>query len=742
MRLTRRPFAPLALVSIAGLAIGIALFDRDSHAGTQPGAATGAPRAAPAGVLLHDPAAIKDTLAIRRIVMYRSGVGSFERRGSVENDADVQLRFKTDQINDILKSMVVLDLSGGQIAGVAYGSKEPLDRRLASFGIDISSNPGMTDLLGQLRGSKVSVTTADGAVSGTILGVEVRAEAQGESKEPIKVPYLNLVTDKGIRSVSLRTATNVTLDDPALNEELTKALATLAEYRADRTKTVDIHLRGKGSRDIVVSYVQEMPVWKTSYRLVLPELGQDKKPKVVMQGWAIVENTTDEDWNNVSLSLVSGRPVSFRMDLYEPLYMGRPEVPVPTIPGVMPRIYATGTGGGERAWVSSPGNAGGIDGAEDLSGLKADAEYRQDKPAAAKSLARRNAPAPASVMERSAGRPISGGDMASSSAAAMAQGQESGEVFQYELTSPVTIERQRSAMLPIISGDIEGRRVSIYNRNDNPTNPMRGVEIRNTTKLQLLPGPISVFDGAAYAGDAQIGHIAPGDRRLLAYAVDLDVVASLEESSTSDVRRLKIVDGLLQQTTTTRTTQKYTFTNKDTARERTVVVEQDRMIGWTLVEPQKPSDQTESLYRFDVPIAAGGNAPLTIVSEITQGQNLQLLSYDLNTLLQYSKSGKASDKVVDAFREAAKRQAAIQDVERSIAKLDAERNELTQDQARIRENMGHIDQSSQLYRKYMQKLTDQEERMDQLVNELANARKALTAAQNSLAEYLRGLNVE
>ncbi|MFO0833838.1 MAG: hypothetical protein U0638_02620 [Phycisphaerales bacterium] len=756
MRITRRPFAPLALVSIAGLALGIAFFDRDTKAGlpagTQNGAHGAAPASAPAGgVLFHEPIAVKDTLAIRRIVMYRSGVGSFERRGTVENDADVQLRFKTDQINDILKSMVVLDLSGGQIAGVSYGSKEPLDRRLASFGIDISSNPSMTDLLEQLRGSKVSVTTADGAVNGTILGVEIRAEAQGESKEPIKVHYLNLVTDKGIRSVSLKTATNVTLDDAALNEELTKALSTLAEYRADRTKTVDVHLRGQGSRNVVVSYVQEMPVWKTSYRLVLPELGQDKKPKVVMQGWAIVENTTDEDWNNVSLSLVSGRPVSFRMDLYEPLYMGRPEVPVPTIPGVMPRIYATGTTGEGRAVVNTPGNVPQFDDAGGIAASKEDAEYRKDKAVLkSRSAGRPGAPAPttapAGLMEAGksalAERMVSGGDMASYSAAAMAQGQESGEVFQYELTSPVTIERQRSAMLPIISGDIEGRRVSIYNRNDNPTNPMRGVEIKNTTKLQLLPGPISVFDGAAYAGDAQIGHIAPGDRRLLAYAVDLDVVASLEESSTSDVRKLKIVDGLLQQTTTTRTTQKYTFTNKDTARERTVVVEQARMMGWTLVEPQKPSDQTEVLYRFDVPIAAGGNSPLSITSEITQGQNMQLLSYDLNTLLQYSKNGKASDKVVEAFREAGKRQAAIQDVERTIAKLDAERNELTQDQGRIRENMGRVDQSSQLYRKYMQKLTDQEERMDKLVTELDAARKSLTAAQSNLAEYLRGLNVE
>ncbi|MBL8761270.1 MAG: hypothetical protein JNL50_08215 [Phycisphaerae bacterium] len=757
MRTTRRPFAPLALVSIAGLALGIAMFDRDTKAGAPGGpgeggqnaAKAGAPKAsAPAaGVLFRDPIELKDTLAIRRIVMYRSGVGSFERRGSVENDADVQLRFKTDQINDILKSMVVLDLSGGQIAGVSYGSKEPLDRRLASFGIDISDNPSMTELLGQLRGSKVSVTTADGAVNGTILGVETRAEAQGESKEPIKVAYLNLVTDKGIRSVSLKTATNVTLDDKDLNEELTKALSTLAEYRADRTKTVDIHLRGQGQRNVVVSYVQEMPVWKTSYRLVLPDMGQEKKPRVVMQGWAIVENTTDEDWNNVSLSLVSGRPVSFRMDLYEPLYMGRPEVAVPTIPGVMPRIYATGMGGESRFLNTTAGVP-----QYDLDGAMEDAAEsgaeRKDKGIRNRSAGRPGAPGepPPSSMALGkmalAERAVTAADMAGYSAAAMAQGQESGEVFQYELTSPVTIERQRSAMLPIISGDIEGRRVSIYNRGDNPTNPMRGVEIKNTTKLQFLPGPISVFDGAAYAGDAQIGHIAPGDRRLLAYAVDLDVVASLEESSSTDIRKLRIVDGLLEQTSTTRTTVKYTFTNKDTARERTVVVEQARMMGWTLVEPQKPSDQTEALHRFDVPIAAGGSAPLSITSEITQGQHLQLLSYDLNTLLQFSKSGKASEKVVEAFREAAKRQGAIHEVERTIAKLDAERNELTQDQARIRENMTRIDQTSQLYRKYMQKLTDQEERMDKLVTEMDAARKALTAAQNNLAEYLRGLNVE
>lgn len=737
-RSLRRPFAPLALATIAGLTVGICLLDDQRADAHSVGAAPEI--VAPART---SPVEVKDSLGIRRIVMYRSGVGSFERRGSVENDAEVQLRFKTDQINDILKSMVVLDLSGGQIAGVSYGSKEPLDRRLASFGIDISSSPSMIDLLDQLRGSKVSVTTADGPVGGTILGIESRAESQGEVKEPIHVPYVNLVTPQGIRSVNLRTATNVTLDDPALNEELTKALSVLAEYRADRTKTVDIHLRGKGARDIVVSYVQEMPVWKTSYRLILPELGADKKPKVVVQGWAIVENTTDEDWNNVSLALVSGRPVSFKMDLYEPLYMWRPDVPVPTIPGVMPRVYATGALGG--GWQSPFQN----------NNVQADAQFdeaRKDKDAGREDqMIRSRGRAPAATASSpgnmspglaKAERPISDRDMTGYAAAAMAQGQESGEVFQYELTSPVTIERQRSSMLPIIGGDIEGRRVSIYNRYDNPTNPMRGVQIKNTTKLQLLPGPISVFDGATYAGDAQIGHIAPGDTRLLAYAVDLDVVASLEDSSSSEVRKVRIVDGLVEQTTTSRSVVKYSFTNKDTARERTIVVEQPRSIGWTLVEPTKPSDQTENVYRFDVQVPAGGSSPLAITTEITQGQRLQLLAMDLDTLLAYAKDGKASDNVVEAFREAAKRNSAIQEVERRIAALEGERNEMTQDQGRIRENMQRVDQSSQLYRKYMQKLTDQEERMDKLGTELENARKQLTETQAKLAEFLRNLRVD
>ena len=292
-------------------------------------------------------------LDIRKITMYRSGVGSFQRQGQVDGDTSVQLRFKTEQINDILKSMVVLDLSGGQIEGISYGSKEPLSKRLASFGVDISDNPDMAKLLGKLRGAVASVTTNEGAVSGTILGVEMREQAQGQSQKPVQVAFLNLVTGTGIRSFDLTKVNSVELQDKELAGELSKALAALAEHRADRTKTVEIALRGQGARNVVVNYIHEMPVWKASYRLVLPDESKAvEKPSIpidktkgtlALQGWAIVENPTDEDWKDVTLSLVSGRPVSFQMDLYEPLFVFRPEIPVPTVPGVMPRAYAGGS---------------------------------------------------------------------------------------------------------------------------------------------------------------------------------------------------------------------------------------------------------------------------------------------------------------------------------------------------------------------------------------------------------------
>lgn len=699
-------------------------------------------------------------LPIRRITLYRSGVGAFERRGLVEGDNKVQLRFNTDQINDILKSMVVLDLSKGkgQIEGVSYSSKEPLSRRLSSFGVNISDNPSAGEILNRLRGTKVKIKTPAGESTGTIMNVEkkptVLPGGTGGPPQVVDLPWINLVTEAGIKSVNLTESTGFEILDSALADELNKALAALAEYRAERTKTVDINLRGEGAREIVVGYVQEAPVWKPSYRLILPEAkkrgneeakkGEDKKDAakgdaLTIQGWAIVENTTDEDWTNVRLGLVSGRPVSFTMDLYEPLYVARPAVPVPTVPGVAPRSYAGGQTPAEPS-----GNFGAAPEFDARSALADRMAPGSPAPAAASTgrVMNRAKAGRAEMDDKNYAKAINAEDMAGYAAKAQAQAIEVGEVFQYELEAPVSVERQRSAMLPILSSAIDGRRVSIYNASDSSEHPMRGVWITNSTNLQLMPGPISVFDNGAYAGDAQIGHVPAGDKRLLAYAVDLDVAARQETEDKGITRKVRIVRGLIEQTILRRVTNSYFFDNKDKARDRAIIVEQAKINDWKLAAPEKPLEQTEGIYRFEVNVDAGKAAKLAVTQENTSLSSYTLLSQSMPTLLQYQKDGVASQAVIDAFREAAKKQATIADTQKKIADLENERKTIDADQGRIRSNMNTIDRQSELYARYMKKLTEQETKLEDTAKTMDTLRAQLESQQRDLDAYLSSLNVE
>jgi hypothetical protein len=505
---------------------------------------------------------------------------------------------------------------------------------------------------------------------------------------------------------------------------------------------VDVNLQGQGARDVVIAYVQEAPVWKTSYRLVLPDTpkGKDGKPvkkdpsaaadRFTIQGWAIVENTTDDDWKDVTLSLVSGRPVSFKMDLYEPLYVYRPQIPVPMVPGVLPPLYAAA----DQAWSDKDMDRKALK-TPMLEEAEKRAYRRAEDPGAAgryayDGFAKVDAP------------PLSSAEIANYSAAAQANAKEMGEVFQYELDHPVTVERQRSAMLPIISSGIDGRRVSIYNPGDGGEHPMRGLEITNSTDLQFMPGPISVFDGGSYAGDAQIGHVPAGDKRLLAYAVDLEVNSVHEEDSTQDLRKIRIVRGLFEVTNLRQMVSKYTFTNKDKARGRTLVVEQPRAGGWDLKKPEKPSEVTDSLYRFELPMEAGGSGKIAVVQERVESTSISLTQFDLPTLVEYSKQGHVSAKVIEAFQEAARLQAAVGDIQRQIADLEKQQQEISADQGRIRQNMQTIDKASPLYARYLQKLTEQETKLESLVEQVKVANTALKGAQEKMTGYVANLNVE
>src|SRR6476619_2852785 len=301
-----------------------------------------APEKGNGGNAATQPANLKPavSLPISQVILFNSGVGHFTRSGEVEGDARVDLTFPEQDVNDLIKSMTLRDLSPtGKVAAVTYDSHDPIDRTLASFAINLNNSPSLAQILTQARGEQVEVSlvntaTQPGSLTGKIIGVEQQAVPSKEGTVPVSV--LNLWCAEGVRAVKLTEVQRLRFANPVLENEVRRALETLALSHDSQKKAVSLHFAGEGKRKVEVGYVIENPIWKTSYRLVLAKEGNSKP---YLQGWAVVENPTDEDWHEVTMALVSGRPISFKMDLYNPLYVARPTVEPELFASLRPPTY-------------------------------------------------------------------------------------------------------------------------------------------------------------------------------------------------------------------------------------------------------------------------------------------------------------------------------------------------------------------------------------------------------------------
>src|SRR6266481_2823575 len=278
-------------------------------------------------------------LPVRRVVLYKNGVGYFEHLGRVRGIQDVHVDFTSAQLNDVLKSLTVLDLSGGRITGVDYNSEAPLARRLATLRLSLGERPTMAEFLGALRGARLEVRSGNGPqLAGKLLSVERKTRTGAGPGWTVETDEISLITDGGeVRSVDLNAATSVRIAEKDLQVEVGKYLGLIASSRDQDVRRMMNSTTGTGERNLYVSYISEVPVWKTTYRIVLPSEA-DKKP--LLQGWAIVDNTVGQDWDGVELSLVAGAPHSFIQQLSEPFYGRRPVVPLPESVQLSPQTHA------------------------------------------------------------------------------------------------------------------------------------------------------------------------------------------------------------------------------------------------------------------------------------------------------------------------------------------------------------------------------------------------------------------
>jgi len=284
-----------------------------------------------------NPSAAK--LPVRRVVLYKNGVGYFEHLGRVRGSQEVHVDFTSAQLNDVLKSLTVLDLSGGRITGVDYNSEAPLARRLATLRLSLGERPTTTEFLGALRGARLEVRTGNGPqLTGKLLSVERKTRTGAGPGWTVETDEISLITDAGeVRSVDLNSFTSVRIVEKDLQVEVGRYLGLIASSRDQDVRRMTISTTGAGERNLYVSYISEVPIWKTTYRIVLPSK-TDKKP--LLQGWAIVDNTVGEDWDGVELSLVAGAPHSFIQQLSEPFYGRRPVVALPESVQLTPQTHA------------------------------------------------------------------------------------------------------------------------------------------------------------------------------------------------------------------------------------------------------------------------------------------------------------------------------------------------------------------------------------------------------------------
>ncbi len=694
------------------------------------------------------------TLPISRVILFSSGVAHHTRSAEVEGDTRIDLTFPEQDINDLIKSMVLQDFSEkGRVSAVTYDSHEPIDRTLRSFAINLNNNPTFAQILTQARGEKVEVvmqqtaTGQPGNITGSIIGVENQRQAAKDGA--INVEVLNLWCAEGVRNVKLNEIQRLRFQNPVIENEFRRALETLSLAHDTQKKAVSMHFSGEGRRKVSVGYVIESPIWKTSYRLIL-----DKKDKPFLQGWAVVENSTDEDWTNVEMALVSGRPISFRMDLYNPLFINRPLVEPELFASLRPPTYSGalakqqeagqpfggGLGGGGFAGGGPMGPGMGMPtgGAMPPRAPAAKGEGRGNFGQGAMTEAERQARLRyANDLANQLGDKMNVGRSAPSAATASAL----GDYFQYVIDQPVSLGRQKSALLPIINKDVDATRVSIYNPAVQAKHPLLGLKFKNSTGMNLSQGPITVFEGSTYAGDTRVLDLQPNEERLVSYAIDLGTEVSVKPgNNTSRITKVKAVKGIVSTETLIRDEKIYDISNRSTT-DRVVLLEHPNRKGqgFKFVGEHKPAEEASDVFRFEVPVASKKDLSYTVTEERTQGASITLTNGAEDQIRYFLSLNEASTTLKAKLNDALGLKSKWDDVRREISNVNTRIQTITTDQSRIRQNLREVPKDSEAYQRYLKKFDDQEKEMDTLHTKLKSFQEQEHAARIAYETFLQNI---
>ena len=682
------------------------------------------------------PGAITD-LPLRKVVLYKNGVGYFEHTGQVNGDQRVAIDFTSSQLNDVLQSLTALDSKDGKVSAVSYNSTTPIEQQLESLSLGLKSDADTSTIYETLRGQLVQVTGAGAPFTGKLVNVETHSLTDKNGNTSGDHYYLIVKTDDGaLRTAELTDALSVHMLDPSLEKQFASYLEIIGSAQNQQGRHLTLEDRGQGQRQLQVSYISEVPVWKSTYRIVFPA---NPNGNATVQGWAVVDNTVGVDWTNVQLSLVAGAPQSFIQPLSEPLYTRRPEIPIATEAQTTPQTHeAAETRTEDRAEMAAklyapspaPGTAAEsvtVNSAEVSEGVVANG---------------------ANTMGSASGSgygPGMGGNMGGGvyrPSDAIQQGDVStnafDDFFEYALAQPVTIHKNESAMVPILQQELPATHVTLWS--DSDTTPLRAIWLENKSSLTLDSGSFSIFENGEFAGEGLLDPIHPGEKRLLSYAVDQAVkVRRGSVNDTQTLRHIAVQKGILVETTSEVTENTYTVTNA-ADEMRAVVVEHARQSGAELDSDVKPEETTSTSYRFRVAVQPHQSVDLHVKEKANLSQTIDIRQSQFRDeyLVNVSKYSPALEEKLRPLIDA---ESALSGINDKIQESQEKQKTLANDEARDRDNLTAL-KGNDAGKRFVDELNQTEDALQTARKDQADLEKQRDAAQAQVEDMIAKLQFD
>jgi hypothetical protein len=708
------------------------------------------------------PGTAADELPVTRAVLYQNGIGYFERRGKVSGD-HFTISVRRDQVADFLKSLTVVDLStGGRAVAVALPVENGQEKSMENLPPQVREQGGILAMATAFRGASASLVTTTGtSVTGRIAGVEQlqTPTPQGSDQEPVNEWHVTLLLDGNtLQSFPVSQIQTLKILDPALSEGLDKALDVDLNQAAWTPVELTIELSGPSPHDIALSYVVEMPTWRPAYRVVV---GDDNQ--ALLQGWAVVDNVSGEDWNNVQMSLTAGTPLAFQYDLYTPHYVVRPDLSPPEEEAS--NIPQPGAMGGEaEAENEAPEEPEGDEGL----GLDGEGEGAGGYAPMATATA---APAPPAMHSATAGKdfeqqsqyhPIDQADL-QKNFQALVSGAGVGSLFRYDLDQPVTVPDRQSALVSIVSKQVPGQDVLVFGVNDDggsSQNPYRAVLLKNNTGLVLEHGPVAIYRDDTFLGEALADRIEQDAHVFVPYALDSRVNVFLDESTGEEgIQLVSIANG--EMTISSKETDKFTYdVTNGTGDTQTLYVQRAKRTGWTLTKvapsdakeaaPPQPGkdgviDQADAYF---VPIALpkSGDLKIDVVEETPATREIAMTSTDALAEIQtYLTNPDADPKVAAQLKKVVDTQNQIATDERQMSSLNDQKETLSSRESQERSNLNMLGNSAanaDLRKQLMDRLAQMDTQLDDITRQYVTLSEQDTTLKDQLADLVQGVTLD